>query len=946
MKTVMTISLFIFIACTNIFSMEEKSNNKATKLSKENKEELKWKKVNTLLTKEIKTIKSLGRLGPRLQYRLLELYSERIKLIRIKENKDFLKADLMLLKTKGKKYFFRKSQKQYNNTEKFGLSIVKKFPHFINNSDIYYTLAINSRDYSSANKTEQYLKLALKNSEKGSPVVHLIKTSLAEYYYNEKKYSSAIRNYRFVLKNNDDEWKSKHEFNNAWCLFKVKNHNEAISGIRRAFNLSKSKRYIDVKDQVFDTVGVFYVHANRIEEGVDFYLKEHSSPTDHLIKMAKRTSTQLGLTKAEYVFNNALKNSQSKKNYNDEMKISLAQLKLYRSFKQEQKYFKVAKNINKLYKVTKIDDEHLNEAIEEIKSKVGFLQVKFSKLVHEAYKEDVTRELNKIINYFNILKSIHPIKKDEYTYYKGETYFAAKNYNKASKNYAIALKHSYKKSKNEELQRKIINSLLALLDKANFPKKKKYKLTSFTYKNHLKIWPIDSISQKIYPKYFNLLMNNNRPKKAYTVLLSYIKNYPKDTKIQQPLFTKLFDNDVKNKDKKQVTAWINKMQKGFLDFDDKFIKKSILILGQLLFEELNKLKLKGDTQKVLLGYTTIFKNKTYPKKIKAEAALELSNLYVNKGDIKSSFTWLKKSIKNYNINEFLAQKDFYNDIAKFYIIFQEFQKASTVNEYIVNRECKKTKKLTIQNFRQTIQYRLIEAQPRLALKKFKRYAHCISDKNKLTPIKEEIVSFLFKNNKAKTLKSLLKQTLWADQRSSISMKLSEYNKAQTELLSSREQRLEMKRMYKSLRLVELPSQKPFDDKKLNQSIENNFSVLKGFESYIDAYLKSSNPSVSLKAHGHLANAYKRVASLIKNYDPKGFPKKFKKELKAQLNPLAVNVSAQAENLIKNSISDLEKKKYLSRANFYITMDQKLQTEMNFRYPASKLSSAVDFPGGL
>ena len=59
-------------------------------------------------------------------------------------------------------------------------------------AEIYYALAINSRDYGTASDTERFLKLAIANSTGESKTMYNAKTALAEYYYNNKRYHEAV----------------------------------------------------------------------------------------------------------------------------------------------------------------------------------------------------------------------------------------------------------------------------------------------------------------------------------------------------------------------------------------------------------------------------------------------------------------------------------------------------------------------------------------------------------------------------------------------------------------------------------------------------------------------------------------------------------------------------------------------------------------------------------
>ena len=58
----------------------------------------KWQKIMGMIQEEERTIRGLGKLGPRLQYRIVELHSEKIKLLKEKENLKFLSSSFKLRK--------------------------------------------------------------------------------------------------------------------------------------------------------------------------------------------------------------------------------------------------------------------------------------------------------------------------------------------------------------------------------------------------------------------------------------------------------------------------------------------------------------------------------------------------------------------------------------------------------------------------------------------------------------------------------------------------------------------------------------------------------------------------------------------------------------------------------------------------------------------------------
>jgi hypothetical protein len=73
----------------------------------------KWSKLMNLVNREIQTIKNNKYSGPELKHRLFELYSEKIKLIKEKENLTLLKADPKNVASNGKESYFKASREQY-----------------------------------------------------------------------------------------------------------------------------------------------------------------------------------------------------------------------------------------------------------------------------------------------------------------------------------------------------------------------------------------------------------------------------------------------------------------------------------------------------------------------------------------------------------------------------------------------------------------------------------------------------------------------------------------------------------------------------------------------------------------------------------------------------------------------------------------------------------------
>lgn len=721
----------------------------ASTQAKDPKMSAKWYKLNKLIDQEIQTIRSINRMGPRLRWRLIELDTERIKLIREKENKVFLNSSFKLRKKKKKDWFFKESRALYYKVRKDGLAIIKKWPRFRYASEVYYTLALNSRDYGGDKETEKFLLKALKNAIPRSPIVHAAKTSLAEHYYNGKKYTKAIRYYTDVLKNKEDEWYTKHLYNVSWCYIKTKKYDLAIENAKQSFFSSKDKSYISVRNQVLESIGFFFVLAERVEEGADFYVKNVDKPAEYMIKMAKKTAEDRGYAKAEYVFNAALENSIDKKNLEEEIEVRLAQLDFYRNFKKFENFWKTTVALDEINKERPLGEDFQVTAVEKIRSFVGYLQVRFtrnSKTNIENYDEETK---SRILHFFDVLSRLNPIETDNYRYYQGETLFAISDFKGSFDFYQKSLEHNKikytpkyqqsleeikkkslakkedkglppipkdvlkkekeeEKKKHEALRLKIFDSLLASLENGNFPKEERYNRTVYTYKNHLDLYPKNERSQKIYSKLFNLYLKRKEIDNSQATLERYMATYKKDITIQQGMFTQIMDHFIATKNTDKIALWIPKLNSGFLSFKRDYVEKATLILGSLLFDGYQKMDTEGNKDEAAKGYLSLFQSEKYPQSIKAKSAYRASILFLDLHQTEKAHEWMNTALNLFTAKERFERKREILAFVQTLMLSQDFTSSASVAARYIKIYCTSPFKEKNDLYRASVQYELIE----------------------------------------------------------------------------------------------------------------------------------------------------------------------------------------------------------------------------------------------
>lgn len=951
------ILITIFILITSLQALaEEKKKTVSYELIKRNK-------LVNMIRKEIKTIKKIRRRGPNLEYRLLELYSENLKIIKEEENNKFLKNRNPKLK---RRHFFKQSRVLNRKVEKLGLYITKRWPNYRSNGAIYYTLALNERDFNSSKKTEYYLLKSLRVAPSASPIVHSIKTALAELYYNDKKYRKAIKYYVDVIRNEGDEWYAKHHYNIAWCLLKVKKLSQALEHILKAYQVSKSPRYVTVESQVLDAISIFYIQNNKIDEGVSFYLENVEKPAEYITKMATRAQTRNKFPTVNNILKRGLDAAINRKQFDEQITYYNYQLEFYRTFKQENMHLSAAKELSKIYNLKHLKGEELEISVKLIKSYVGFLQIKLAKREQFTSRELSDSKLNNVLTYFNILINIDKQNKNEYLFYQGETLYSVHLYERAYKKYASVLeivkKEKEAKKWDNKFSKKLINSLLATLEKLEENGLSNYRYKTYVYSNHVNLWPMDTKSQLIYPKLFTLYFKNKKLNRAINVVKAYNKNFPQDIKSQKGMFAKVFDYYVKSKDIKKISYWIGQFNKGFLSFEKVYIKKSVVILAGLLFNEIDKKVSANDFDSAKASYLKILENEEYPLKIKIQTSFRLSLLFLKTGEFTSSWKWLKHSLKIDTQGEIYKEISTIDKIANEYAQAQEFKKGLSLSYKSISKYCNKTYPQEKSLFKKAMNYSIIENNYKAVniliktakkcnislstvKKDIKRYASEFAIEGnikKLRYYKSKFPSFV----STKLITSIAENKYWQY------MAKGESNKAKEMLtiLKKNQSKVVYKIMSYNAYIMNFNktnyefTKKEFNGDLFSKEIEKNFSSIKNIVNKGTEIQNFKHPILTPKVSKFIAGQYKSFLKEVKSFRPIGFNKEETKMFLAQMKPLYTKIEKEIVSYDIQVVNTIKSNNILSFENYNLTQKDSVLSEVMMRYPASQLVISLDNQG--
>lgn len=957
----------------------------------------KWHKLQELIDKEIRVISSVKNIGPGLRYRLLALKTEKIKLTKEKENQLFLDHSVRG-KTRGpKESYFRGSKSEARQVEKEALVLMKTYPRFNYTADLLYLLALNDRDYLDGKHVERYLLGALKRAPGGSPLIHATKTSLAEYYYNEKEYAKALRYYEDVLRNKHDEWASKHTTNAAWCYFKVQSYPKSIELLEESFFLSKDKRYIDVSEQTLEAMSVFYVRANMVDRGVAFYLKNAGDlKVTYLLKLAKRATDQGMFNETKSTLETALRVAVTNKNIQEQVDIRLTELEIYRTFKRHDLFYNSAKDIYRLDKVAKIDSDKKQEAIDKIKELVGYLQIRVSRNSKMGVKEYDHEELKQTINYFSILSGLDPESRDQYAFYQGETYFSVGKWINAANAYVRALNTSIKMTKFEysrvvqaameksksktaskidfadsrlPLKRKIMDSLLAVLEHGEFAPAKEQKLSLYAYKNHVLLWPRDERSQVIYPKLFNIYFAGKKYDDAHWTIDAYNKNYPEDIEKQRQMFTLVLDQYMNAKDTKKVALWIRKLEGGYLSFSKETIVKATILLGNILFEGYHALDVAGKKEEALAGYTSLYMNPQYPKKIKANAALNTSILAGQLGRAAESYDWMLKSQAVMSKEDALKNASKYDALAETYALEGDFKLGAIAAHKNLRFLCSDNSPVKSDLYRRGIEYAIVLHDIKLAFETWKLADVCSLElKEKINSAKQMIL-FSAKMRDHRYLEALHQvlggvselvsvfalsyYDLYWDAVYTNSANSKVYMRKLEEYLSHPDMPSDIRtnivamnageqliKKIKSLNKFKFTDAPVFAEDQFNSELEAHFMILKSLSDEAAPLIKSKEVEIGISLYEALIETGRNLEKAILDYTPRGVPPEFIEGFKTQMKSIAAELAGRSQDLRRLSFELRKNSKWMGVGSWSL-YEPIPGAQVVLRLPASSLARPMD-----
>lgn len=627
---------------------------------------------------EISRLSSQRRSSPELMLRMAELNLEKARLYREKENSDFLALSSEIRRKSNKANYFKTSTNFFNKANSLAVQLLRKYPRYSKRGEAYYILGFNAKESNKQKTAAKYLAQASRTTNDPSTKIKT-QITLAEVYYNEKKFAQAIPLYEQALSRQRDKWWTKDSYNLAWSYYQVNNYDAAISKMKEVYKLSKDKRYIDMSQDVERDLGIFYATSGRVKEGINFYKKLGVNFSEKLLRIAQSLNQQGQFTKAIDVLENALKNAE---NDSDRIGIYVEMLLVYEKAGQIAEHLNVSNKLMAYWKTNKLTSDQVNLLNFQMEKQGATLQRQVVSKTYRRVRKVRLLKAKQAINYFENLTLSKSEKAEEFQFLIAETSFVVGFYKSAFDGY----KKSFELAKdgNSKFKNLAMEGMLAALVKQT---NATYENNVYVFESYLNAFPNGRKAQGIYPRLFNNYFDQKEYAKAKNVLDRYSKVYEKDFKTQEAMMAKLMDVDRQKGDNIAIRNWITAVEAQKYAVSPQFKLRLQELLTTLQIENVQAELGKGNKKFALVGYHKILEDPYSTKRSKINAKYNLSALYFELGDTDNAYKWALESMKEMDNSDVIKFSSSFITIANFLFTSLEFDKSADLSAYFISKIC-------------------------------------------------------------------------------------------------------------------------------------------------------------------------------------------------------------------------------------------------------------------
>lgn len=639
--------------------------------------------INEELSEVIRLSKQKNDRDPELLLRAAELNLERARLLRESENEKFLAVPAEQRKNVNEAQAYAGSVKSFKTASQYATAVTKNFPRYRDIGDVYYILAYNARELKQYDQSEKYLSLATKSARKGSKTYYKSQLALADSLYNKGKFEQAIPLYQTALANLNETWWTKDAFNLAWCYYRVRNYDKAISLMQEIHKKSADQRFVNMSYFVERDLGIFYVDARRTDDAIAWYKSKGIDFSGHLVKIAKVLVPQGKFTQAEQLANEA---AAMQKTPEGRAEILFLQLDLFDKYEKVAPHLKAARELTGMAQAKRLSESQQKILQFQVAKKAAELQKAATSETYKNVRKTRALRTKQANQYFDLLALLRPGAAAEPLFFKGETSYAAGNYVTAMESYNAAFERA-KAENNKKIASQAMEGMLAALGQKDFPAAQAEKFYVPVYGTYLEQDPRSDRAKLIHQKLFRVHMSKKDIASAEKVMEGYAKNFPQDYKTQEAMLAEVMEEARKKKDYDKIKVFVTQINAGTYKVSKKYADALRQLMTKIQIEGAQVALDKGDKSTALKSYIRIYSSPESTPRAKANAAYNLAALYYEAGDLPESYKWAVVALQEMDARESKQFANSFLAISTNLFLRQRFQQSADLGARTVAKLC-------------------------------------------------------------------------------------------------------------------------------------------------------------------------------------------------------------------------------------------------------------------
>ena len=890
--------------------------------------------------------------------RMAELNLEKARLWREKENQDYLALPQEVRRKTSKASHFSKSASYFAAANRLAVAITKRFSRYRNISDVYYILGYNAKEAGRNKAATRYFSNANQKARGNSVSKIKSQISLAEIYYNKKKYRQAIPLYESALRKHKDKWWTKDSFNLAWCYYRAGKEPQAINKMIQVFEASSDRKFVDMRDQVERDIGLFYATSGKIEEGIDFYKKIGINFTDQLLRIAVTLNSQGKYTEADKVLNYAVQYEKSEKKLPE---IYVEKLALYDKFGKEGNHLRASKKMYGLYRKKLLSENQVKTFSYQLQKQAARLQKQVVSKTYRRLKKTRNRKAAYAIDYFEMLNSVDSGKAYQHQFHKAETAYANRDYAKAIVFYNEAFDMA-KAKKDSKFLANSAEGMLATLGQKRLSPAIKDRFYAPVYEKYLSEWPRGKRAEAIYQKLFRVYLDAKDYDKAKNVLDRYAKAYPKNWKTQEAMIANMMEVSRKAKDYGAIRAWIKAIEGGAYAVSAKYKTKLRELLTSIQIEGVESSLSKGDKAVAIKGYHKILNDPHSTKKSKVNAKYNLAALYYELGSPAKAYKWSVEALREMPSKDATGFADSFLTIAGYLFTKQEFPASADLSTRVVAKLCRvKSRKKSVA-FKNSVYLLLAEGDLAKVEELINLGKRCKVPQTHILDAQFEVLSELEARKKWTDFENLanvlfkvpeaqgrlvrpLHVIAQVHNKFNNSSKASLYNRFKKQAYKNalrRKQEIplagldviaddelqELLGLYSEMKITELR----FPESAFNTLLQRKLGVLDRMTKKAGDIQKIGSGRGIIGAYKILVEAYEKAAQEVEDFSPPGKSKEYVTSFKASMAQVYGPLRQSAANYKKEGWQAVEENKILSDFNYLLAPHRVNGMAVKYAYP--------------